>query len=146
VSENSSQPLCWICRTKPGTTREHLIKKSDLKALFETGGRHGPYFYSDANRVNQLVQGLKSNTLKSPVLICAGCNGAKTQPHDLTWEWMSNWLRVNRQHLRLDRIIRPNRIFHYDTHRQMLNVHLYFLKLFGGLISEAAGKIAVSRL
>jgi hypothetical protein len=139
----NAEPVCWICRTNKGTTREHLVKKSDLKALFENDGRHGPYFYSDAQRLNQIVQGLKSNTLKSPVLICADCNGARTQPHDFAWEWMSNWLRRNPRLLRLGQVIRPNRIFPYNTHKQMLKVHLYFLKLFGGLIKEGAGNIPI---
>jgi hypothetical protein len=133
------RPLCWICRTSEGTTREHLIKRTDLKSLFEKSGRGGPYYFSDVGQVNKIVQGLKSNTLKSPVLICAECNGSRTQDHDLAWEWMSNWLRA-KSALRVGETVRPNRIFRYDTHRHMLGVHLYFVKLFGGMIAEGPEK------
>lgn len=35
------------------------------------------------------------------------------------------------------RWVRANRIFHYDTKREMIDVQLYFVKLFGCMIAEA---------
>jgi len=40
--------------------------------------------------------------------------------------------------------VRANRIFPYDTVRQMLNVHLYFVKLFGCHLLEAAIPIDIT--
>src|SRR5262249_26228062 len=138
VSE-PDKPVCWICRTNPATTREHLIKHSDLKALLRKDGK-GKWYWSDEKRVGKEVQSLNSTILKSPIKICEHCNSARTQPHDLAWAEMSQWLRANP--LRKGQVIRPNRIFPYDTRRKMLNVHLYFLKLFGGMIGEGAKKEA----
>jgi len=111
-----------------------MVKKSDLKALL--GAQGGVFYYSDAARTNKIVQSINAEILMSPTPICAECNSSRTQPHDLAWEWMSKWLRTYPQRVRVGDRIRPNQIFPYDTRRQMLNVHLYFVKLFGGLIGE----------
>lgn len=129
-------PQCWICRKNEARTGEHMIKKSDLKSLLGKNVQSRPFYYSDAFRANRIVQSIKSEILMSPVPICAECNNERTQAHDLAWEWMSGWLRTNPQSFRVGDRIRPNPIFPYDTRRQMLNVHLYFLKLFGGMICE----------
>lgn len=136
----SEQEVCWICSTSPATTREHLIKKSDLEAIFRKGKDGGKFFFNDENRRNKIVQGLGADILKSPVKICEGCNSARTQPHDLAWASMSNWFRANPKKIRTGQVVRLNRIFPYDTRRQMLNVHLYFAKLFGGMIREGEQK------
>jgi hypothetical protein len=119
-----------------------MIKKSDLKALLGRSPQGGPFYYSDASRANKIVQSINSKILMSLVPICPECNNSRTQPHDLAWEWMSNWLRTNPQRVRVGDRIRPNVIFPYDTRRQMLNVHLYFVKLFGGMIGEGVLKEA----
>jgi hypothetical protein len=60
-------------------------------------------------------------------------NGAK--PHDKAWERLSDRLRARR--LRVGQWVRANSIFPHYTRREMTNVHLYFLKLFGCMICEA---------
>lgn len=132
--------ICWICGTSPATTREHLIKKSDLESIFRKGKDGGRFYFNDENRRNKIVQGLGADILKSPVKICEDCNSARTQPHDLAWASMSNWFRTHPERLRAGAVVRLNRIFPYDTRRYMLNVHLYFAKLFGGMIKEGEHK------
>jgi hypothetical protein len=56
---------------------------------------------------------------------------------------MSVWLRSRHPRVRAGDVIRANRIFPYNTTAQMLNVHLFFLKQFGGLIQEGEGKITI---
>jgi hypothetical protein len=56
---------------------------------------------------------------------------------------MSVWLRTRHPRIRVRDVIRGNRIFPYDTTAQMRNVHLFFLKQFGGLIEESEGKITI---
>jgi hypothetical protein len=75
--------ICWICGTNPATTREHLIKKSDLEAIFSKGKDGGRFYFNDEHRRDKIVQGLGADILKSPVKICENCNSARTQPHDL---------------------------------------------------------------
>jgi hypothetical protein len=48
---------------------------------------------------------------------------------------MSDELR--RRDLAIGRWVRANGIFRYDTRLQMINVHLFFLKLFGCMLCEA---------
>ena len=48
---------------------------------------------------------------------------------------MSDQLRS--RGLVIGRWVRANRIFRYDTRRQMVSVHLFFLKLFGCMLCEA---------
>jgi hypothetical protein len=138
----SPMPKCWICG-EDGTTREHKTKKSDLKSVFGEPTQAQPLYYHNANRRNQLVRSLNADILKSPNRICADCNNSYTQPHDFAWAHMSVWLRSRRPRIRPGDVIQANRIFPYYTTAQMLNVHLFFLKQFGGLIQESAGKIMI---
>jgi hypothetical protein len=136
-------PVCWICQENPATTREHRIKHSDLRSIFGKHGRGLPFYYHDLQQPNQLVQSLNARVLKAPALICESCNSARTQPHDRAWEHMSTWLRFRSMPLRIGGNVRGDRVFEYDAQKEMLNVHLFFLKLFGGMICEAAGGLAI---
>ena len=126
---------CWICGDD-ATSGEHKTKKSDLKALFGVPTRNNPLYYHDDRAKNKPIGSLDSKILKSPIRICAPCNNARTQPHDHAWKEMSGWLRQCQPPVKPGRVVRGNRIWPYDTKRQMVNVHLYFLKLFGCMIVE----------
>src|SRR5262249_38900466 len=82
---------------------------------------------------------LDNKHTKFPDRICATCNNARTQPHDLGWEILSSVLQNRR--LVPGTSIRANRIWSYDTARQMLNGHLYFVKQFGCMIQEGRAPI-----
>jgi hypothetical protein len=90
----------------------------------------GAVLLSDLHKANRPVGSLDAKILKSPVRICAYCNNTRTQPHD-----MSDRLRSRR--LAVGRWVRCNNIFGYCTKREMLNVHLFLLKLFGCMLAEA---------
>jgi hypothetical protein len=130
-----AEPLCWICKNNKADSGEHKTKRSDLLAVLGTVSQKQPFFYSDTKRKNQVVGSLDAKILKSPVRICAHCNNARTQPHDRAWERMSDRLRSRRP--TIGRWVRYNRIFKRFTKREMIAVHLYFLKLFGCMIAEA---------
>jgi hypothetical protein len=134
---------CWICQEGQATTREHRIKHSDLRSIFGSPSKGVPFYYSNPKQQNVFVQSLDAKLLKSPALICEHCNSARTQPHDRAWEQLSNWLRLRPAPLQVGGRIRGDKIFRYDTRRQMLNVHIFFLKLFGGMIVESAGKLPI---
>lgn len=129
------EPLCWICRTNTADSGEHKTKRSDLLAVLGTPSQAEPFYYHDLHKANRPVGSLDAKILKSPVRICAYCNNTRTQPHDRAWEAMSDRLRSRR--LEVGRWVRCNRIFGHCTKREMLNVHLFFLKLFGCMIAEA---------
>ncbi|WFU07503.1 hypothetical protein QA648_36450 (plasmid) [Rhizobium sp. CB3171] len=121
---------CWICGA-PATTGEHKTKRSDLRDVFGQPSQAAPLFVHDRKMKNRRVGSLKSDYLKSPARLCEHCNNARTQPYDMAWEKMSAALRSRAPPLVPGAIVRANRIFTQDTKRQMLNVHLYFVKLCG---------------
>jgi hypothetical protein len=144
ASEPSScEATCWICGGA-GTTGEHKTKKSDLKAVFGKRTQAKPLYFHDAEKKNRRIGSLNSKLLKSLGGICGYCNSTRTQPHDRAWEGMSEFLRINTA-IAPGVMVRANRIFPHDTRRQMLNVHLYFVKLFGchiverGILIDIAG-------
>ena len=121
---------CWICGAK-AVSREHTIKKSDLKSVYGDVSQSQPLFYSNDKRKNLPVGSLKSHRFTSPAKICRYCNDTRTQPHDRAWEQFSSAMRLTLRKPSFPESVRANSIFQYDTHRMMLNIHLYFIKLFG---------------
>ncbi len=69
--------------------------------------------------------------------MCKTCNSARTQPHDLAWEHLSEALRLRKPPIKPGDIIRADRIFHGNTSAQMRNVHLYFVKWLGCQLVES---------
>jgi hypothetical protein len=128
-------PLCWICGLNEATSGEHKTKRSDLLAVLGSPTQEQPFFYNDLERRNKPVGGLNAKILKAPTRICTECNTTRTQPHDRAWECMSDRLRARQ--FRVGQWVRANSIFPHYTGREMTNVHLYFLKLFGCMICEA---------
>lgn len=135
ADEAAVEPLCWICGKNKADSKEHKTKRSDLLAVLGKPSQGEPFYYHDLHKKNQPVGSLDAKILKSPVRICSHCNNARTQPHDFAWEAMSDRLRSRR--LKVGERIRCNRVFDYLTKREMINVHLFFLKLTGCMIAEA---------
>jgi hypothetical protein len=129
------RPLCWICNRNEANSGEHKTKRSDLLAVLGEPTQEEPFYLHDLERRNRPVGSLNAKILKAPIRICSECNTTRTQPHDRAWEQMSDRLRARR--LKVGRWVRANRIFPHYTRREMTNVHLFFLKLFGCMICEA---------
>lgn len=133
---------CWICGDK-ADTGEHIIKKSDLRMRFGSPSQAKPLFYHSSDRSNIPIGSLNNWRLKSPAKICAYCNNTRTQPYDLAWENLSAALKSRVGELEIGQKIKADRIFSYNTRNAMLNVHLYFVKLFGCVISAADTPIEI---
>ena len=121
---------CWICGDE-GNTGEHMIKRSDLASVFGKPTQNAPFYLHDTKRRNRNLGSLDNRRLKSPSRICARCNNDRTQPYDRAWEQLSSALRTRNLPIGPRAIVRANRIFRYNTRKQMLDVHLFFVKLFG---------------
>src|SRR5260370_22158967 len=132
---DKAAPLCWICNRNEANSGEHKTKRSDLLAVLGKPTQAKPFYYHDLEQKNRPVKSLDAQILKSPVRICAECNTTRTQPHDRAWERMSERLRA--RPLKVGQWVRADRIFRHDTRREMRNVHLFFLKLFGCMLCEA---------
>lgn len=128
-------PTCWICSSNEANSGEHKTKRSDLAAVLRSPTQDRPLYFHDLERQNKPVKSLDAKILKAPIRICHECNTARTQRHDRAWEHMSDQLRS--RPLAIDGWVRTNRVFRYDTRRQMIDVHLFFLKLFGCMLCEA---------
>ena len=127
--------LCWICNRNEANSGEHKTKRSDLAAVLRAPTQGQPLYFHDLEQRNKPIRSFDAKILKAPVRICHECNTSRTQPHDRAWERMSDELR--RRDLAIGRWVRANGIFRYDTRLQMINVHLFFLKLFGCMLCEA---------
>lgn len=100
------------------------------------------YFHSD-NKRNVPVGRVKSNRFTSKALLCAKCNNERTQPYDRAWETLSLYLRHNWTSISKARKVDLSKVFPGEVGRQSLNVHLYFVKLFGCRIVEANVPISI---
>lgn len=126
---------CWICEAD-ANSGEHLVKASDIRAIFGSVSQSKPLFLHTEQRRNRSVKGIKANFLKSRARICAKCNNQLTQPHDRAWERLSRHLRSREPILRARDLIRLHKVFPGTVKRSMLGVHLYFVKAFGCQIAE----------
>jgi hypothetical protein len=134
---------CWICG-REGNTREHLIKASDLRSCFGDISQRNPIYFNTSDNKNIPVGSLKSKRLKFDVFICNPCNSALTQPNDRAWESLSDYLRTNWSKLLGSRRLNLAKVFPGSVHKSMLNVHLYFVKLFGCEIAESGAPIDIA--
>ncbi len=127
---------CWICGGQ-GNTGEHKAKASDLRAIFGSGiTQQDPLFLHTDQRKNLKIGSIKSDKLKSKAYICLRCNSARTANSDKAWECLSEFLRHKCSPLKNGDLIRLDRAFPGTVKRSMLEVHLFFVKLFGCDIVE----------
>jgi hypothetical protein len=125
---------CWICGSK-AQTGEHVIKASDMRSIFGHIRQSQPVYRHSASRRNVPAKGINTKILKSGALLCARCNNQRTQPYDRAWETLSLYVR-SRPQIRCRDRIKLGKVFPGAVHRSMLNVHLFFVKLFGCLVVE----------
>jgi hypothetical protein len=126
---------CWICGS-PANSGEHIVKASDLRACFGPVSQNDPiYVHTDMAR-NVRLRTIKDDIFKSNALLCSHCNNARTQPFDRAWEALSKALMAQ-QSLRPGQLIKLNKIFKRPAREVLLDVHLYFAKLFGCRIAES---------
>lgn len=126
---------CWICGDIPNT-KEHLIKKSDLRSIFGERSSKNPLFIHSLNDQSVKINGLSSDILKSGAMICSNCNNSRSQPFDRAWECLSNHLRSLSPSISSGMTIKLDEIFKSNTKQSLTYVHLYFVKLFGCIIKE----------
>jgi hypothetical protein len=126
---------CWICGSD-ADSGEHVIKASDLKAVFGVITQNKPIYTHTRLRKNQPIGGIKSDRFKYGALICRHCNNVRTQPHDRAWEHLSNYLRSRHPPIVDGTVIDLDKVFPRAVTQSMLGVHLYFVKHFGCRIVE----------
>ena len=131
---------CWICGAE-ASTREHIVKASDLREEFGLVTQSAPIYYTDSSVRNRKVGSVNSDRLKYSAKICEECNSSRTQQHDLAWQTLSKSLRERDPPIRAGTIVKLEKIFPGTTKQSMLGVHLFFIKHFGCLIAEHSVRI-----
>lgn len=125
---------CWICGAA-ANSREHRIKKSDLKLLFPNTSQQTPLCTREMNSEKIVSIGsLKSDKLKWKSRLCHDCNTNRTQNYDMAWMHLSTYLQTH-TNLAITRIKLKN-VFPGSINESMLNVHLFFNKVVGCLIAD----------
>ena len=120
---------CWICGQE-AKTGEHLVKASDLRYYFGQVTTQQPVYFHMGDR-RWTMQSTNSKYVKSEAKICNSCNSDKTQPFDKDWALMSQYLQDNFAQLSSNGKIKLANVFPGRKSEAMLNIHLYFSKLFG---------------
>jgi hypothetical protein len=136
---------CWICGGK-GTTGEHIIKASDLRHQFGKVNQNFPLYFHTETEKNIPVGSVKAKKFKSKALICNQCNSSLTQPYDLAWEKLSNYLNDNCHMIFSKGAVNLSKIFPGAVKASMLHVHLYFVKVFGCQVVESQAPLPVNEL
>lgn len=123
---------CWICGS-PANTGEHFIKTSDISRLGDGALR----LTHIASGKTVRVQGRKSDQLKFNTPICAFCNNQRTQPHDLAYDQLVNYIDKNSQEILRTERINLRAVFDKAHKQQQLNLSLYLAKHLGCKIADA---------
>ena len=134
---------CWICGAD-ALSREHRTKASDIRALFGDVSQHAPLYLHIGDRKNIKIQSVNSDKLKFEKRLCSTCNNARTQPHDMAWQKLSEHLRSRKPPTVPGTVINLGKVFPGEVSKSMLYVHLYFLKVFGCLASDSDAPLPVS--
>ena len=124
---------CWICGN-PADSREHGPKASDLKMLFPKVSQQSPIYTKNKEGKIIRIGSLNSDKLKWDNKLCHTCNTTRTQRYDLAWQALSTYLQEESNRLKTE--INFVDIFPEPSNNSMLDVHLYFVKMFGCIVVE----------
>jgi len=136
---------CWICGEE-ANSREHKIKRSDIKQIIGEATQAKPLYVHDKNTSNKKVQSTNAKFFKGEKDLCAKCNNELTQPHDISWETLSHYLHKNWDSISKKGEFRMTKAFPSKTSLGMKGVHLYFAKLLGCALKEAKASIPTDSL
>jgi len=126
---------CWICGSD-ADSGEHRAKKSDLDMVFSNVTQKTPVYAKTEPGGIDRIGSLKSDKFKSDAKLCHDCNTSRSQPFDKAWEKLSVHLQNNMSNLKNQKKMKLQTVFPGSVEKSMLNVHLYFIKIFGCLIKE----------
>ena len=136
MPEQATIELCWICGLLIADSAEHTIKKSDLKSQFGNVAQGAPLYLNSSNFKNKRIQSIDSVYVKASNSICTNCNNFKSQPFDLAWASLSEFLREHSHTVKIGVNLFGIKEFPLRTRIQRRNLHLYFVKLFGVYAKE----------
>lgn len=133
---------CWWCGAI-ATTGEHKYKKTDIKReFFDPSQPLAPVIIRDGQQI--LVQGPNSDSLKFPLVLCAPCNTAKSQPLDRAYDLVIEYLAANEISLAQGAYIDFSKIDPISTVTTKLDFLRYVVKHICCRLSQNKVQIASS--
>ena len=121
---------CWICGDR-ADSREHRFKASDLRLHVGNISQSQPLFKTPRDSRSKRIGSVTAKALKFDPTICVKCNNQNTQPYDRAWEKLSSYFFANREQLHRNQRWEPRKIFPGSARKDLINVQLFFLKIFG---------------
>jgi hypothetical protein len=134
--------ICWICNADASSS-EHRAKASDVRQVFGEVSEKSPLFTTNDYGKPQVVKSISAARFKFNKPICARCNNQRTQPHDRAWEKLSRYIDSGHKQGKWLKIIRLDDLTEYPS-EFMLDIHLYFTKLFGCQINDSEAPIPLT--
>jgi hypothetical protein len=124
---------CWICGA-PADSGEHKAKRSDIRSILGTPTQHMPFHLRSQKNGKQKLIGLNSQPVIWSDKICSPCNNAVSAPYDRAWERLSTFLQGVPHGLPS---INLQAIYGDKYQAELMNLYLYFVKLFGCYVVNA---------
>ena len=112
-------------------TAEHRFKASDIRRAIRLSQQQPAYLQINVQATNKEIGSAKAKALQFSKSLCGYCNNTRTQPYDRAWERLSEYIRTNWRQIRERRSLDLAVPFPGAIERGTLDVHLFFLKLFG---------------
>lgn len=131
---------CWICGST-ADSREHRIKASDVRLHIGDVSPSNPMFAAPDGQRPKRISSSKSKEFTFHSLICSKCNNDRTRPYDLSWQSLSEYFYSRRLELEARGRFEPKKVFPGSSRKEMLNVHCYFIKLFGCQAKELGANL-----
>lgn len=137
-------PKCWICG-EVADTGEHLFKASDIRAAVVLSQQKPVYLQVNVQPTNKPIGSAKAKALQFTKSLCAACNSKRTQRYDLAWQRLSEYARLDWRAIRRRGSLDMKTCFGSAFAESALDVHLYFLKLFGCKVVQDGEPLDVAR-
>jgi hypothetical protein len=144
-AEPKLETRCWICG-KAADTAEHRFKATDIRRAIRLSQRQPAYLQINLQATNKEIGSAKAKALQFSKSLCGYCNSTRTQPYDRAWERLSEYIRANWREIRRRRSLDLTVPFPGALESGALNVHLFFLKLFGCKAVQDREPIDISTL
>ena len=136
--------ICWICNQNNANSGEHTIKKSDLNGLYLQVSQKEPIHKRRDGSIVKPIGSIKSSGFHYEKVICTECNNSKTQKFDRSWEVLSDYFRKNWSDIKQANRFCLSSVFPENELSEMVNVQLFFVKLFGCKLKESKAAFALS--
>ena len=135
--------ICWICNNCEASSKEHIIKKSDIKRAYGQGSyKGGSAPVHVKNGAMNHVQGADSKLLKYKESLCHHCNNTFTQPFDRAYDTFVDFVYNNSDEIVRKRFIDFSEVYGERFEEGQLDLYKYLAKSFGCRLADAGESVS----